>query len=91
MRLSEWTLLMRVIPLAFTASVGAQTFTTFDVAGSIVIVPLSINPSGAVTGYYNDANSASHGFVRDPQGNITSFDPTGSTVTLPYGINWVSP
>jgi hypothetical protein len=28
-----------------------------------------------------------HGFIRDAQGNITSFDPTGSTDTLPANIN----
>jgi hypothetical protein len=67
------------------ASASAQTF-TLDPAGSSGSVSSGINPSGAVTGAYADANG-NHGFVRDPQGNFTSFTPTGSTGTSPSGIN----
>ena len=34
----------------------------------------SINDSGAITGIYFDAAFVEHGFVRDPEGSITSFD-----------------
>jgi probable HAF family extracellular repeat protein len=71
-------------------------FTTFDVPGAapvppkgspsflsnFVPLPLAINHSGTVSGVYFDRNGMSHGFVRFPDGNITSFDPAGSVNTI---------
>jgi hypothetical protein len=71
-------------------------FTTFDVPGAAPVprkgtppapinfipLPLAINHSGAVSGVYFDGNGMSHGFVRSPDGNITSFDPAGSVNTI---------
>jgi hypothetical protein len=48
-------------------------FTTFDVPGAGTDVgtwegtfPMSINPAGAITGYYLDENWVVHGFLRIP-------------------------
>jgi hypothetical protein len=49
--------------------------------------PMGINPTGAITGFYVDAGSVQHGFVRDTNGIITEFDPTGSILTQPNAIN----
>lgn len=46
-----------------------------------------INPAGAITGFYVDASSVQHGFVRAPNGKITEFDPSGSILTNPNAIN----
>jgi len=46
-----------------------------------------INHAGVISGYYLDSNGISHGFIRSPAGNITSFDPTGSTGTYTTAIN----
>lgn len=44
--------------------------------------PQGINNLGEVTGYYGDANSVFHGFVRRANGQITTFDvPTKCTKT----------
>jgi hypothetical protein len=51
------------------------------------ITPMGINPTGAITGFYVDANSVRHGFLRAPGGKITEFDPTGSILTNPNAIN----
>src|SRR5215471_2563574 len=51
------------------------------------ITPMGINPAGAITGFYVDANSVQHGFVRAPNGIITEFDPTGSIFTNPNAID----
>ena len=64
---------------------------TFDVPGagtrsSQGTVPMSINPAGTITGYYVDAGSIFHGFVRDKDGIITSFD-AGPNFTIPTSIN----
>jgi hypothetical protein len=69
------------------------TFESFDVPGSFEITTLpgslltaasSINDAGAITGSYSD-NSGSHGFVRSPEGMITSFDPpTVTSCSLPF-------
>jgi hypothetical protein len=49
--------------------------------------PAGINPAGAITGFYVDASSVQHGFVRDSVGNITEFDPSGSIFTNPNAID----
>jgi hypothetical protein len=51
------------------------------------ITPMGINPAGAIIGFYVDAGSVQHGFVRAPNGVITEFDPTGSIFTDPNAIN----
>jgi hypothetical protein len=67
---------------------AGETFESFDVPGTFVTVlpeingflvssltpASSINDKGAITGSYSD-NSGVHGFVRSPEGIITSFDP----------------
>lgn len=37
-----------------------------------------INPAGAITGFYSDANNVMHGFVRTPDGRITTFEAPGA-------------
>jgi hypothetical protein len=56
-------------------------FTTFDVPGEGTVVgswqgayASDINAEGAITGYYADANWVVHGFLRTPDGRITTFD-----------------
>ena len=49
--------------------------------------PMGINPLGAITGFYVDASSVQHGFVRAANGTITEFDPTGSIFTNPNAID----
>jgi hypothetical protein len=49
--------------------------------------PAGINPAGAITGFYVDASSVQHGFVRAPGGQISEFDPAGSIFTNPNGID----
>jgi len=68
------------------------TFTKFHVSGAVLTAAESINAAGATTGWWQDANSAYHGFVRDPHGKITKFDPPGagkasSQGTTPWSIN----
>jgi uncharacterized membrane protein len=54
------------------------SYVSFDVPGDANgTSPAGINDWGTVTGSYLDAAFMSHGFVRDPLGNITSFDVPG--------------
>jgi len=46
-----------------------------------------INPAGTITGFYVDAASNRHGFVRAANGVITEFDPPGSIFTNPNAID----
>jgi hypothetical protein len=59
--------------------------------GSAGTIPTGINNRGDTVGYYTDANSAYHGFVRSAQGKFTIFDDPSSTssppATLPNAIN----
>ena len=47
----------------------------------------SINPAGAITGSYVDANSFVHGFLRAPEGTITTVEVQGAVHTYPASIN----
>jgi uncharacterized membrane protein len=42
-----------------------------------------LNVFGVIASYYIDANYVTHGFVRSPWGQVTTFDPPGEG---PYGI-----
>jgi hypothetical protein len=74
-------------------------FTTFDVpgAGGAGTGPYPgtlasfINPSGAIAGFYTDANYAGHGFVRAPDGTITKFDAPGAGTGSGEGTYVVTP
>jgi len=55
---------------------------------------LGLNDWGAITGSYPDAYNVWHGFLRSPEGKITSFDAPGADTTpgsyngtYPYSIN----
>ena len=71
------------------------TMTTFDAPGAgtgsfqgtSLVEPGTINPAGAITGVYVDASFGQHGFLRAPDGIITTFDPPGSTGTFAIGLN----
>jgi hypothetical protein len=51
----------------------AQTITTFDPPNSTYTIAQAINPRGQITGFYLDG-SGIHGFLRQPQGAITTFN-----------------
>jgi hypothetical protein len=57
------------------------TFTTFDVPGTLESVN-GINPAGAITGWYADTSGLFHGFVRAPEGTVTTFDPRAPLLPL---------
>jgi uncharacterized membrane protein len=64
--------------------------TAFFQSAPLRITPhrLSINQSGSVTGSYNDAvTGALHGFVRNPYGTLTTFDPPMGGQTTATSIN----
>ncbi len=49
--------------------------------------PQSINPAGAITGFYCDATGC-HGFLRAPDGSFSTFDaPDDGCGTFPSGIS----
>ena len=48
---------------------------------------IGINSKGEITGWCENTNGTSHGFLRAPDGTFTVFDPPGYTGTFPTGIN----
>lgn len=50
--------------------------------------PQAINMRGEIMGYYIDSNNASHGFLRSPDGTVTSYDIAGSSSTVFSDINF---
>ncbi len=71
----------------------AGTITTFTVpVAQNGTIAGSINRNGQIAGYYYDRNNVAHGFVRDVDGNFTTFDAPGggnqnSQGTLASSIN----
>ena len=65
------------------------TFISFDAPGAVTgTFPSSINPSGAITGYYSDENFVGHGFVRNHNGTFIAFDvPNDVSGTYPSSIS----
>lgn len=69
------------------------TITTFDAPGAgtgsgqgtFVSTIEGINPAGAISGIYTDANGVFHGFVRDPDGTIATFDAPGAGAGVGQG------
>lgn len=62
--------------------------TLIDYPGSILTVATAINASGTIVGYWADAGSVFHAFLRDPLGNFTSFDPAiDATAVYATAIN----
>jgi hypothetical protein len=75
------------------------TFTTFDVPGAGTnglyyqgTIALGINDGGAIAGYYRDPSYVNtipgqHGFLRAPDGTISTFDVAGAQSTFATRIN----
>ena len=70
-------------------------YTTFDAANyppcCIYSSPVGINPSGTITGAFNDGFSIYHGFLRTRDGTVATFDAPGAGTgsfqgTMPLGI-----
>src|ERR1700736_4219825 len=67
------------------------TITTFDApsggtARGQGTVAFAINSAGAITGFFRDANSARHGFLRAPDGSFTIIDdPAAGTCSTSCG------
>src|SRR5207302_453897 len=83
-----------IIPGVNGTAVGATgpSFTTFGVSGASYTTPAGINDLGQVAGIYQVGPPQAlqnHGFVRDAQGNITTFDVPGGVVgnTFVQAIN----
>ena len=78
------------------------TITTFDAPGACTVQSCTnpfqgtfawnINPAGKIAGYYNDASNVAHGYMRAPDGTITTIDAPGAGTgpfqgTFAYNIN----
>src|ERR1700761_156476 len=66
---------------------GEATYVSFSVPGAQGTIPMGINASGTVTGYYYVSPSNGRGFVRTADGTITTFDVMGAVWTQPESIN----
>jgi hypothetical protein len=66
---------------------GEATYISFSVLGAQDTIPLAINASGTVTGYYYASPSLVRGFLRTADGTISTFDVMGGVWTQPESIN----
>lgn len=81
----------RYVPAVQAQSDGSQnsllgTFTTIDVPGATLTVPLDINAEGYIVGRYAMAGRT-HGFLRTPAGEFLTIDFPASSFTVAAGIN----
>src|SRR5215470_4183305 len=95
---SPWALAicLTLVTLGLGLSVNAQerktTFITFDAPGAGTgpfqgTIGVANNPAGAIVGYYLDASSLNHSYVRTPDGTFTTFDPPGEIASASNSIN----
>lgn len=86
-----WFLAMCAISVAFASSIArAQTYKQVDVPfANAILTELSggPNPQGTSVGAWEDTSDVLHGFTLTAEGVFTSFDPPGSTFTVPDFIN----
>lgn len=87
--------LLVLLAIVAQPSVWSQTFTTFDPPGSLGTSPVSINPAGHIVGNYYDLSN-SHGFLRVPNGALTTIDAPGAVScaeTYPCGtsVSFITP
>ena len=80
------SLLRRLHPLSH------GSFTTIKTPGSVACgggnIPIGVNPAGAVTGLTTDPTcSSSLGYLRTPEGTITTFGVPGAGTFEPMAIN----
>lgn len=80
-------MVMYTLGMIHPANAQQSAFTKFDPPGSIETIPNSMNRSGAITGYYFDANFLFHGFLRSPDGTFTTIDFPGAAGTACVSIN----
>jgi hypothetical protein len=78
-----WLLSICALGLSLSASAQKATFTTFDPPGSAGTFSTSINPAGAITGYYATANNIPHAFLRSRDGTFTMIDFPGARPPTP--------
>jgi len=83
-----------MLGLGVPATAQWSPFVTIDVTGAVATIPESINAAGAITGNWLDGNLVEHGFLRTPDGHITTFDAPGAgdasgsyEGTVPYMID----
>jgi hypothetical protein len=71
------------------SAVPGGDFLTFDAPGaSRGTFPAAVSASGFIAGYYTDANSLAHGFLRAPNGAFTTFEVRGAVNgTFPSGVD----
>jgi hypothetical protein len=81
----------RIAALGITGQAFAQKsknqIMKIDATASATTYPVSINASGEIAGWYQDATGV-HGFLRDErdeEGSITTFDVPGATHGVPGG------
>lgn len=69
--------IMGAVALAVAATPGmADSFTTFDVPGATGTYAWARNGGGTISGYFADSNGLYHGFIRNADGTIMTFDRT---------------
>ena len=102
---TDWRWLYRGLPVFFLASCAsaltahAQEFhiISFDAPGADLTpgdfngtYTAGINNFGVITGAYQTADTVSHGFIRFPRGNFTTFEAPGADTT-PGSFNGTNP
>ena len=68
-----------------TSFAQSFTFTSFDApgAGQAGTFPFSIDSRSLIVGYFQDPSGATHGFLRNSTGAVSTFDVPGSISTVP--------
>lgn len=66
---------------------SAHQIINIDFPGATYTAAIAINDAGVITGTYLDTNNFYHGFLRQADGTMISFDPLSSNQTQGLAIN----
>jgi hypothetical protein len=84
------TCILGYLAMGLSGLTAAATFVVVDVAGATFTQINAINANGEVTGYYISPSDNHLGFLRTPDGTITTFGPPANTIFTdinPLAIN----
>lgn len=81
-----------ILGAALPATATASEIQTFDVPGAGTgpyqgTTGVQINWAGTIAGNFIDGNNVQHGFLRDPYGNLTTFDVPGGVYLTVRSVN----
>jgi len=87
-RVVSWFVMLSFVSFFLSPTALAEIYTTFDIPlATQGIEVVAVNNSGQVAGWYWDAEGRTHGFLWQPNGQLTTIDIPGGSEVFIWGMN----